>query len=66
MHLFADVSEHVTDPWLRRAFLLAERGRGSASPNPIVGCVIVCDDDGTITTLSDADVRLIFVDRGTT
>lgn len=28
-------------------------------------CVIICDDDGTITTLDEADARLIFVDRGT-
>jgi len=27
--------------------------------------LIVCDDDGTITTLDDMDARLIFVDRGT-
>ena len=27
--------------------------------------LIVCDDDGTRTTLDDTDERLIFVDRGT-
>jgi hypothetical protein len=27
--------------------------------------LVVCDDDGTITTLDDTDARLIFVDRGT-
>ncbi len=26
--------------------------------------VIVCDDDGTVSTLGDMDPRLIFVDRG--
>lgn len=29
--------------WMRRAFRLAERGRGLASPNPAVGAVIVRD-----------------------
>ncbi len=28
---------------LRRAFVLAEKGRGTTSPNPMVGCVIVAD-----------------------
>ena len=27
--------------------------------------LIICDDDGTPTTLGDEDARLIFVDRGT-
>jgi hypothetical protein len=27
--------------------------------------VVICDDDGTVTTLGDEDPRLIFVDRGT-
>ncbi|MBX5448375.1 MAG: riboflavin biosynthesis protein RibD, partial [Acidothermus cellulolyticus] len=26
---------------MRRALMLAERGRGSTSPNPIVGCVVL-------------------------
>jgi len=26
--------------------------------------LMVCDDDGTLTTLSDPDERLIFVERG--
>ena len=43
MRLFSDVSTHIDDPWLRRAFTLAERGRGTTAPNPIVGCVIVSD-----------------------
>lgn len=29
--------------WLARAFALAERGRRTASPNPLVGCVLVRD-----------------------
>ncbi|MBW3602902.1 MAG: bifunctional diaminohydroxyphosphoribosylaminopyrimidine deaminase/5-amino-6-(5-phosphoribosylamino)uracil reductase RibD [Actinobacteria bacterium] len=29
---------------MRRALALAERGRGRTSPNPLVGCVVVCDD----------------------
>lgn len=29
---------------MRRALELAENGRGKVSPNPMVGCVIVCDD----------------------
>jgi diaminohydroxyphosphoribosylaminopyrimidine deaminase/5-amino-6-(5-phosphoribosylamino)uracil reductase len=29
--------------WMRHALQLAERGRGSTSPNPVVGCVIVRD-----------------------
>jgi hypothetical protein len=27
--------------------------------------LVVCDDDGAVTTLGDEDARLIFVDRGT-
>ncbi|GLU54092.1 bifunctional diaminohydroxyphosphoribosylaminopyrimidine deaminase/5-amino-6-(5-phosphoribosylamino)uracil reductase RibD [Dyadobacter frigoris] len=30
--------------WMQRALLLAEYGRGSVSPNPMVGCVIVHND----------------------
>lgn len=30
--------------YMRRALELAELGRGQVSPNPMVGCVIVCDD----------------------
>lgn len=41
MPLFSDPASRVEDPFLRRAFLLAERGRGTASPNPLVGCVVV-------------------------
>lgn len=45
MRLFTDVSSRVADPWLRRAFTLAEKGRGTTSPNPVVGCVIVADGE---------------------
>lgn len=41
MRLFTDVAARVEDPFLARAFELAERGRGTTSPNPMVGCVIV-------------------------
>jgi diaminohydroxyphosphoribosylaminopyrimidine deaminase/5-amino-6-(5-phosphoribosylamino)uracil reductase len=30
--------------WMRRALALAERGRGAVEPNPLVGAVIVCDN----------------------
>jgi diaminohydroxyphosphoribosylaminopyrimidine deaminase/5-amino-6-(5-phosphoribosylamino)uracil reductase len=43
MRLFSDTSSHVADPWLRRALDLAERGRGTTAPNPVVGCVLVRD-----------------------
>jgi hypothetical protein len=26
--------------------------------------VVVCDDDGSVTTVNDTDARLLFVDRG--
>lgn len=41
--LFGDVCGAVEDPFLRRACHLAEQGRGSTSPNPLVGCVLVRD-----------------------
>lgn len=41
--LFSDACDSVTDPWLRRACELAEKGRGTTSPNPLVGCVLVRD-----------------------
>ncbi len=43
MRLFTDASERVKDAWLRRAYVLAEHGRGLVSPNPVVGCVLVRD-----------------------
>lgn len=35
----ADAAED--ERWMRRALELAERGRGTASPNPLVGCVLM-------------------------
>jgi len=36
--------EHPADlDWMRRALELAEHGRGTVSPNPLVGCVVVCE-----------------------
>lgn len=43
MSLFSDDASAIPDPFLRRAFALAMQGRGSVSPNPMVGCVIVQD-----------------------
>ncbi len=43
MSLFSDDASAISDPFLRRAFSLALRGRGSVSPNPMVGCVVVRD-----------------------
>ena len=43
VRLFSDVASRVQDPFLSRAVTLAERGRGSTAPNPVVGCVIVTD-----------------------
>lgn len=45
MRLFTDVASSITDPFMRRAFELAENGRGTTSPNPMVGCVLVQDDE---------------------
>lgn len=45
MRLFDDVISRIHDPLLRRAYELAEMGRGSTSPNPLVGCVIAQDDE---------------------
>jgi diaminohydroxyphosphoribosylaminopyrimidine deaminase/5-amino-6-(5-phosphoribosylamino)uracil reductase len=41
---FGDPYAAVGDQYLRRACELAERGRGTTSPNPLVGCVLVRDD----------------------
>lgn len=36
---------HLTDAdWMARALVLAERGRGTTTPNPLVGAVVVGDD----------------------
>ncbi|MRS11462.1 MAG: bifunctional diaminohydroxyphosphoribosylaminopyrimidine deaminase/5-amino-6-(5-phosphoribosylamino)uracil reductase RibD [Actinobacteria bacterium] len=45
MTLFSDPAVGIADPYLRRAFALAERGRGTTSPNPLVGCVVVRDGE---------------------
>lgn len=34
----------VEEKYMRRAFELAALGQGFASPNPVVGCVIICRD----------------------
>jgi len=43
MALFSDPSVGIADPLMARAFSLAERGRGTTSPNPLVGCVVARD-----------------------
>ncbi len=43
MSLFDTGASAVADPFLRRAFELAELARGDSAPNPLVGCVIVSD-----------------------
>ncbi len=43
MSLFSDDASVIAEPFLRRAFTLAQRGSGSVSPNPMVGCVVVRD-----------------------
>jgi diaminohydroxyphosphoribosylaminopyrimidine deaminase/5-amino-6-(5-phosphoribosylamino)uracil reductase len=43
--LFGEQHAAVVDPYLRRACELAERGRGTTSPNPVVGCVLVHDGE---------------------
>ena len=45
MRLFDDDASQVSEPFLRRAYELAENGRGTTSPNPVVGCVIVKDGE---------------------
>jgi len=42
---FGDPYAVVADPHLRRACELAERGRGTTAPNPVVGCVLVRDGE---------------------
>src|SRR4026209_1539349 len=34
---------HIDEVFMRRALELAELGRGSVSPNPLVGCAVVLD-----------------------
>lgn len=38
-----EVDVDVDAAFMRRALVLAERGRGGTSPNPLVGCVVVRD-----------------------
>lgn len=45
MRLFSDASCAIGEPLMRRAFILAEQGRGRTSPNPMVGCVVARDGD---------------------
>lgn len=45
MTLFSDPAVGIADPVLRRAYVLAERGRGTVSPNPLVGCVVARDGE---------------------
>jgi diaminohydroxyphosphoribosylaminopyrimidine deaminase/5-amino-6-(5-phosphoribosylamino)uracil reductase len=42
---FGDPYAVVADPHLRRACELAELGRGTTAPNPVVGCVLVRDGE---------------------
>jgi diaminohydroxyphosphoribosylaminopyrimidine deaminase/5-amino-6-(5-phosphoribosylamino)uracil reductase len=42
---FGDPYQGVADPYLRRAAELAESGRGTTYPNPLVGCVLVRGDE---------------------
>lgn len=35
----------VDEAWMQRALQLAERGRATVSPNPLVGCVVVADGE---------------------
>lgn len=41
MGVLHDDAARVAEPYLARALELAEKGRGTTSPNPVVGCVIV-------------------------
>lgn len=45
MCFFTDPTVGIAHPVMQRAVLLAERGRGTVSPNPLVGCVIVRGDE---------------------
>jgi diaminohydroxyphosphoribosylaminopyrimidine deaminase/5-amino-6-(5-phosphoribosylamino)uracil reductase len=38
----------LSDPYLKRALELAERGRGTTHPNPLVGAVVVSRGGGTV------------------
>ncbi|MFN9434585.1 MAG: bifunctional diaminohydroxyphosphoribosylaminopyrimidine deaminase/5-amino-6-(5-phosphoribosylamino)uracil reductase RibD, partial [Planctomycetota bacterium] len=36
-------SVQADEHWMTQALELARRGRGRVEPNPMVGCVVVCD-----------------------
>ena len=38
------MTEQDKEKYMRRCFALAEKGSCNVAPNPMVGCVIVCDD----------------------
>lgn len=35
------ISKTIDQQWMKEALLLAEKGKGNVSPNPLVGCVII-------------------------
>lgn len=37
-------NKHSHEYWMRQALSIAEKGKGSVSPNPLVGCVIVSEN----------------------
>lgn len=45
MTLFSDAVPGIQDRFLGRAYELAEAGRGTTSPNPLVGCVVARDGE---------------------
>jgi diaminohydroxyphosphoribosylaminopyrimidine deaminase/5-amino-6-(5-phosphoribosylamino)uracil reductase len=45
MRVFSDPAVGIRDPFMRRACELALLGRGTVSPNPLVGCVVVVDGE---------------------
>ena len=45
--MIAEASADVDAAHMARALLIAERGRGRTSPNPMVGAVVV-DDEGVV------------------
>ena len=45
MSVFSDPTVGIADPFMRRAGECALRGRGTVSPNPLVGCVVVADGE---------------------
>src|SRR5262249_53332174 len=43
LRLIADLMNPIDEQWMRRALVLAERGRGYVEPNPLVGAILVRD-----------------------